>query len=357
MALNPMGLGVFCEEIIIEKMKENKKSMEKVMEKVMTNEISNDSKLDRLVNVDGSPTSRKILGQHNEAKRHTQIRKLLAIFLMYDLVNAGDFKCIEELYKEIIDKKLNAHITDCINEENYSQIYVNLIKDQFKGKTEIDTKFTIDNVKEYIKYEYFKEPFEGIYINENIMGIIKLLSGMIKERSDSELKEQMKTYKQDTGAADNNTQRNVSRLWLSSSLSKKTWQETGEKKKRKNNDTGKKSENTWMEFMKQKLGINDESDQYSPLYNDEYILNTELVDKQQQVLLNGYKEDKMFNYDKPIIKNILERYTAENANTVFKLFYLFANYKEDNLKYKNCSEQIKLLNTTRTFINSISDYK
>jgi hypothetical protein len=111
---------------------------------------------------------------------------------MNRLILMKKFDIINILYQRIIDQKINNYIQEHLTGQNPTQIKLlieNLLKEKFKGeylKDEIDKLteqfktddkiYTPENIFNLIKYDYNINGFEGIYINENINGLIQYLS-------------------------------------------------------------------------------------------------------------------------------------------------------------------------------------
>jgi len=89
---------------------------------------------------------------------------------------------------------------------------------------------------------------------------------------------------------------------------------------------------------------------YIDIYVD-YYYNPEQVDNYTQQTLESYKSSRIFCYDEPIIKSILEPYLSIIDD--FKLFYLFGNYTKATRELK-CAQQYELLETTNNFIEAIT---
>jgi hypothetical protein len=134
-----------------------------------------------------------------------QVKIVFYIHLMNRLILLNRTDLIEELYKRIIDHKINnflkKYIMDETKDTNRITNFINgLIESNFKGqylKTELkqtnkwdfdtNNKATFkagatimteqrEEIFNIIKYDYLINGFEGLYINENIMGLIKYLS-------------------------------------------------------------------------------------------------------------------------------------------------------------------------------------
>ncbi len=87
-----------------------------------------------------------------------------------------------------------------------------------------------------------------------------------------------------------------------------------------------------------------------PDYGD-YFYNPLALDKVATQTLDTYKSSKIFCYNEPIIKSILEPYL--DIINDFKIFYLFGNYTKATRELK-CAQQYELLETTNNFIEAIT---
>ena len=87
-----------------------------------------------------------------------------------------------------------------------------------------------------------------------------------------------------------------------------------------------------------------------PSFGD-YYYDPSALDEVFSKTLNTYKSSKIFCYDQPIIKSILEPYL--DIINDFKIFYLFGNYTKATRELK-CAQQFELLETTNNFIEAIT---
>ena len=75
------------------------------------------------------------------------------------------------------------------------------------------------------------------------------------------------------------------------------------------------------------------------------------LDAMYDDLKKSYHSDYIFNFDKPIITDILDNYMKHIFD--YKILYLLANYKDKNKRQSRCDHQYKLLKNTENFITSI----
>ena len=374
MPLNPMGLASFAEDIIIKYIQENKKEM---LEAPFfdTHKINKSgASLSKIINYNNEEFGVRgniygsIMGQAPDNNKLKQRKKIVALFLMSDLIEKRDFDTIGKIYTGILAKKINDHITKKVTGDVKADLIAKLINTGFKNIKKEQPQ-TVEALQNYIKYDYIDTPFEGIYINENIMGIVKYLTTqlVIEQDIDNILEE----YKQDAKKLDKDTQRNIARTWIGS----KSWfstyfnvtKEQIEKEPVKERKTQLKKRNAYvekkhaekMELLYTSFGIDDEDkSQYKFLFDAEYNYEPTSIVEQQKLLNNNYKPEKIFNFENPIIENVLQKYIGVAGTGIdnFKFFYLFGNYNKDDPKTKlNCENQAKLLATTKNFITAITN--
>ena len=77
---------------------------------------------------------------------------------------------------------------------------------------------------------------------------------------------------------------------------------------------------------------------------DDFVKNTR----------NSYSSEKIYNYDKPIVEDILQYYknrTDANPINDYRVFYLLSN----NMMELKCKHQITLLKNTTSFIKALEN--
>jgi hypothetical protein len=115
------------------------------------------------------------------------------------IITQNKFEVLESIIKYIIDKRFNKYIkiyceNSIIDEQNkkYKDL-LQLCKKNYYDyleKKEI-TKFNdFEFIRNKVLYDYFMTPYEGLYINENIVGIIKYCEKINSSDHKSEVKSQ-----------------------------------------------------------------------------------------------------------------------------------------------------------------------
>ena len=440
------------------KTKFNKIQKQYVKEKDDANENLYSSKVSEIINKKaGNPLSGymaqrdKLYGLNCEQYEGRQVKILFFMYLIRRIIRQARFDLLDLIYQEIIEQKINKYIKTYIDNlkpkpiselkkiiEDLVQKYnfkAEALKKKFfntnsnKDTNNIDkllpdNKMKIEyndidsngnlildknntfNVFDYfyeaVKYDFYTTGFEGIYINENIIGLIKYLgkdgkrdeiTGQIKYLIDNVADRELISIQKQNSKLVLDYQIKISRLLMISKLEEEgeqlqnlgdndyeivkyidtlvkildTPSKTGEvewqkqvkvnvAKREETEGSGDKSNYTEKgkrRFFKIKGDIPKQiykkdrlSNEYGKYYYDENNL-TEAFN-----LFNaGYVSSKIFCYDNPIIKSILEPYLLKIND--FKIFYLFGNYTKDVRELK-CGQQFELLETTNNFIEAIT---
>lgn len=447
MALNPMALGVFHPRTIIDTVNsQDLKTREQVYGNVngkgtITEEYEineTHAKLSIFVKLDGMKIKLNEGSSGFGYNTPFQIFGVGAIFVVYRLIEQNRFDVLEQIYKNIVKIEINDVVNNKIealdtthDSQNLFNILLGLVETRFKGEKTSKTidqlvrtitssipvpgtttvgyikskesqiiafKTTTDDnkikqikstLKTILNYDYLMTPLEGIYINENIIGLIKYLSGkLIKDPT-----ARAKIDVLNKGSVQQTKmilveQRNIARCWLMSrSEEDMEWIPSSTR----SNPKGL----TYLQLMFELFGIesiykksffpwsrskNYFNNVYSGLY--EYTPNKEderhssglnetalsvrfdqLV-KQQRFLITAYASNKIYNFDNPIITDILSPYIEnekkdevynKTAIKDYKLFYLFGNYDENQKTQFKCEHQVKLLKNTENFIKAIAN--
>ena len=417
------------------------------------NELDKAVKLDVAFKNDDSGNGNLVLDIKNPLFGFTTKRQYYALatmFIMSELIIAADFENIEMIYRKLTNQLINIPIETAISKLKDREIHslmINLITSKFKGTKGLDVIQSIvddlidkemiierkverkedkseadyqndyaqylndrkdviiagmvdklDDVKrrivELLTYDYLITPFEGVYINENIVGLIDFLSkSLIRDGKQLEFIEEQKKI-------DVSDLRNTTRIWLMS-----------------NELTEMYRDGSVLDKVNElfKLGIsirngkvmigNEEMIDYQPLFKkvdnildlDPFVrcvpsdnedlqeryrtigkelqpvpehfidLRMDRVKDQQEYMASNYKADRIFNKKKPLIQDILEPYIETNkqgndASSIkkikdYKIFYLFGNYDDNQKVQYKCEHQIKLLKNTENFIQAVTPKK
>jgi hypothetical protein len=258
-----------------------------------------------------------------------QQNSLIALHIMNRLIRLNKFAIIASIYKEIIDNKINNVIDQNIKNKNIKQLTDDLIQTNFKGELlKSQKEINIQTLQRILHYDYYLTPFEGIYINENIIGLIKFLAGsLIKDDKVRQKYLENKIQKQDLSLNFAHQQR-TTRTWLITKDSRT-----------------EKDIKEFFGYKNEQLNIPEQ------LYSEDNHLLPNNIKIETDKLENSYKSDKIFNFDKPLITDVLEKYIKEIKD--FKIFYLFGNNKNQELNNLKCEHQLSLLNNTSDFIDII----
>jgi len=353
MALNPIGLSAFHPEIIINTVNESTEKSNVYREILsQTININNDPLSNWVELQDGklqyNSGKNRVTGVGYETK--TQEYAVGAVFVMYQLLMDNKFELIQQIYEKILNVEINNKIDSLTVTD---EIKNKLKTDGFKGKIGNEISGDIGEIKELLKYDYTMTPFEGIYINENIAGLTNFLGKKLIK--DSGKTDSSKNHVDPQKEINLDTLRNITRVWLMSTT------------EIYNNKTIQQQLDSV--FGQNTVSINNTP--YIPLYigkkNDikDYKLPTDTSVTQDELkelnnyILSGYSSNKIYSEKKELITDILspfiENENKDNTNVIkdYKIFYLFANYDNDEKTKFKCSHQIKLLENTKDFINSV----
>ena len=458
MALNPMALAVFHPDIIIKTVnKENLNERTKIYGNTAgKGDIVTEYKINQKKDLNQLSILVILTDKHKLERRKPRVgfgfgydtdfqaMGVGAIYVIYRLIEQNRFDIIETIYGNIVENRINNVVKDKINKSDPIKIYtflLELVKTKFKGEgttksiqtlveevtriaiqpgittleylklpniesaiikymNDTTTNANANKIKLFLnnilKYDYLLTPFEGIYINENIMGLIKYLSSqLIKDKESITGLDVLDKNKIKQRNMVINDQRNIARCWLMSQdmtarhkdgITKLEYMKTKlfdfkntynesffpgvTDKKHKNNvysgiyektdnlgDSEKKASDTKASDKNESMKNTSEEDQFD---RTQLTINTEQLMKQQKHLLSMYASDKLYNFDKPLITDILGPFidneiNSENSLKIkdYKVFYLFSNHNDDQKKQFNCNNQIILLRNTENFVKAI----
>ena len=299
------------------------------------------------------------------------------IFFINALIRSNKFEILSEIIECVIKKRINDVIDDINKSSSTEQLMEQFekVKPNIRNKitsrvgtvefdTEINKLFKNINIKKYlelqknpnltkeillniIKYDYYLTPYEGLYINENIVGIIKYCEG----RKGSAISVQ----RQNTDLNFDNQRDIVRGLILNKTI-------TGDTPKKVNDKLHLTYDSGAQVYSKCLTGgttcVSDKVVIINPITKsvESYSLDLDSINTMYTTFLNFYEPDNIYNYDKPIIETILSHYLEIKSGQTqprisdFKIFYLVSN---NSLELK-CTSQENLLHLTRQFINNIS---
>ncbi len=281
------------------------------------------------------------------------------IFYMNVIINNNHFNILEHIIQYIINKRFNNYIIKYCGDNNNKYIdLLKLCKKNYyeKNKLKISTKYE-DN-KKIVLYDYFLTPYEGLYINENIVGIIKYCENINSAKSTSTVKIQDQNL-------DFELQKIICRGLL---LNPDGITENVEKLHLKKENSYYKCD---MDMFKITPTKDDEKKYYIyPLLtnnNDRYKFNFAINPEIKMTNINIMYNNLINYYDASSIYNDGENHNGKTKEILiskilspyigivnprikdFKIFYLFSN---ESLDIK-CYSQANLLELTDNFIKAI----
>jgi len=271
--------------------------------------------------------------------REKQIKSLISVMFISRLIKLLRFDILENIIREICDKMINNKVNEFIRNNNVNAILDDLTT-QYRQEYINDSRYKITNngnilenekqekykelCKNVLGYNYFITPFEGIYINENIIGMLQFLSDKLvtrtKNRIDIDEQDKSLTFSK---------QQLLARMM-----------------------TAIKIQNPPPELFFGATPEETEIIQLIEIKSGKFEFNNNKVDLLIGKYNNIYRFDKIFNKRNPIIKQVLNHY-LQRIND-YKIFYLFGNYGNDAIRNFKCKQQFDLLQNTKKFVESIT---
>ena len=265
------------------------------------------------IDVDSNLDSSKQVSKHINT---IQYQCVGAIYIMNRIIKMDRFDILEKIARKAIDKYFNDYIKKYVDKLDTKDKKINFLKKYLSidvinkmTDTQIDKK-----LNDLAYYHNYISPYEGVYINENIIGLIKYLSAELLEKEDSVIQNTI-APKQSTDLIFTN-QKQIIRQWNFELY----------------NSIGKTNE----------------------AYENIFMINSVLEDM-FNTIEKQYISDKIYRYDEPSIESVFRHYKTPLNSAApiddYKMFYLFSN---EMLELK-CVNQLKLLLNTISFIKAIEN--
>jgi hypothetical protein len=267
---------------------------------------------------------------------------IIAIYLLNRIILLNKFDALYEINKYLLQKHINEKVSAYIDSLSPGVIidkHKDLMGSGFKQKEISDIgehNYNKDTLKKITMYDYYLTGLEGIYINENIVGLIQYLVTN-KDIVNPGTSGKLDITEQDP-TLDFNTQKNNIRMKLRAF-----------------------TEDELLDRLKVDLDWDNNSKPqpvpnqillYDPDHKPTLIsYNVGAVDDEIKNMKKIYKSYYIFNKDRPIIKDILNAYLKHKME--YKVFYLFANYGDPDKRQQKCLHQYNLLANTKNFITSL----
>jgi hypothetical protein len=317
------------------------------------------TQMDSIVGTDlKTITSTNLFGFDGNTKNKGKYA-LASIHIINRLLLLNRFDILEKIYEKFCNKYINTyvkeyagHIYDVfLNDNNlFKQNYEKNLKSMKGGLyySIVHENLTKKNIEQILMYDYYLTPLEGVYINENIVGLIRFLAEKTinKNTNISNLIE-----KQDMNLAFITQQKKV-RTWM---LSNKECNDIksffrydincSNDDKNIQHDENNPNRMPYSLLKSSAMNNNGIDSLFFNFMNDRFH-------KEYNVMKNEYKSDKIYNFDEPLIQKVLEPSLAKISD--YKVFYLFGNYQDDNIRELKCAHQYKLFDNTKTFIKIAS---
>lgn len=308
---------------------------------------------------------------------------VLSTHLMNRIIMMNRFDLLKGIIKKVCDKNINddmRHTIDRLDDVKLKNILRELAGKNFKSlywyKEEKDIESLIMNrnnpekgsdglsgkerLYRVFEYNYYLTPYEGIYINENIIGLIKYLSCKKQLGNDDsqESKDMVDKLVSETICEQDKSlifsyQQKVVRVWAMTAPGVQGSESDDSIRAFFNfPDTDQitgngKCRSVMSSRIPNRLirNIDDDSVEYN------YGINGKIFDDVYKGLKESYKSDFIFNFKEPLITKILNTYMRKLFG--YNVLYLLANYKDTDKRESRCNHQFKLLQNTIDFISSI----
>ena len=265
-------------------------------------------------NLEGNQT--RLFKQLSRSNAHEQYHLFL---------NDEDSKKSKQEQKQKLDKTMKNTLGLRGLQQRAMFTMVNLIKE---GKLE-DMGIMLNNlIKDGDKRDkrYGFAGLEGVYINENILGLLQVLSNIIRNKRN---------------------QKEINIVCSQNELYKK------ELKEKYLLETKLKSQSETFvndnDFYSQIVYMNKYRDETFDNKNNDKFKNKS---SSQLKIINNYNYDKIYNINDPPIKKILAPY-FNVINNYYLFFVVSNNLKDGNIN--TCDKQMKLLYDTQKFMQVIAD--
>lgn len=300
-----------------------------------------------------------------------QFKMVLGTHLMNRIIMSQRFDLLERIIIQVCNENINNVIRNKIakmSETEIRGILNKLVSINYKSSywysnsKSIDELITQHNNKndnklmEILGYNYYLTPYEGIYINENIIGLIKYLATK-KQLGNSMDSKQIEEVDKKVGATiceQNKSlvfsyQQKVVRVWAmkDGGITDQTIKKFFNFPEKDIITTNGKCISKISSELPLRLFKNTEKLEMNYAGN--------ILDATYNKLKESYKSDYIFNFKNPLITKILNPYMKKLFG--YNVLYLLANYKDETKRESRCHHQYKLLQNTTDFIASIAGKK
>ena len=260
--------------------------------------------------------SDEIIKKENATKQKNFRKKLEAIELMKYLVENNKFEIIIDfLYKVVNEKKDKLYNSGTKRKVNLK--FEDFCEDD-QGPVQ---RYTNKTVTSELPRSYIQAPYEGIYINENINGLLKYLISQVDPSKDI-IKKQKDKY-----------QDMIEDGEISDTVHK------GESYKdvfARSDFTGTGLDILSYDARTELRKLLEKTETEKKVYKNIYKINKE-----------SYRDNNVYRYENPLMEKILKPYLGKLKN--YYLFYLLSN---NNTQLK-CAKQINLLENSLEFIKAL----
>jgi len=186
---------------------------------------------------------------------------------------------------------------------------------------------------------YLNAPFEGYYINENIIGLLSTLLTHLNLSTKNVIEEQINQFTELKNNVDftNETKYKDKDKGIQSYLDKI--------------DTEIKAQTYFFRFLSREKISKIQNIEFTYIYKKIHK-NTVIYGKKiHQWIDESYDYNKTFNLKNPPIASLLQPYFNNNTINNFYLFYVVSNNNPEK-----CDKQIKLINDSKKFLDKLTEF-
>lgn len=364
MALNPIGLIILQHNVILgvvnglPPQQKNKIYDRGGVDDIINSSVNNiPNKLSMFVKYDKGSLVRAGTKTGIGYEGNWQGEAVAAMFVMHRLLTTKRFDVIKDIYTKIVDTEINTKIKESIDSLSNSEVLTLArlaVRERFKNSSvsselqKLISSNSVSDLRSALRlnmcYGYILNPLEGVYINENIVGLIKYMA--VSLVVDTTTTESVVSPQKNTTL---NEQRDVARVWL---ISKPVGSDVTLSDLEKYFGLGAKIGGK----TRYELGQSGEGPKGNKYYGvfkqGAKEIDYDMLSKQRERLVAEYDPTKIFNHTEPLIGYVLRHYMGNIQN--FIMLYLFGNYAGPEITKFKCEHQINLAQNTHSFTDMIT---
>ena len=275
---------------------------------------------------------------------------LVAIHLINRILTQNRFDILRKVMEFVVEDVINSHLRSFIDIltqgtiDEKRRFLSRFMEESVVAK--IQEHQLNERISNAVLFTHLTTPYEGLYINENIIGLIKFLTKDVMGKPDDVVRERV-APPQDIEKLSFGSQRKLARQKVKEAYVAPV---------RPRGDNEILDQN----FVEGKAT-------YVPIETwrtHNIFFDTAVIDDIMKYITSSYSSKRIFNYDDPIFKTLFGSYIAGTEDTVsvteFQLFYLMSNTRltidiDGHIKDLKCRNQLRLLMDTIGFVQMVSE--